>query len=148
MKCSKTQQPVSDFKNGKEAMSIVDAYSPEEAMLVANKMFRRECAGWGDEDKALQKLGRMFGMSEVSVKRLLKGQRKTWDVRLCKRIRLSYLTFCRSMLTEIENDMKAIEEAHGHEAVADIMDETEALVAKVEVAKAAAQRAYQAQKGR
>ena len=129
-------------------MSVVDAYSPEEAVLVAKKMFQRECAGWGDEDRALGKLARQFGISAVSVKRLIKGQRKGMDVRLSKRIRLSYLMFCHSLMAEIENDIKTIEETFGHEAVADISDEAQALKAKVDAAKAAAQRAYDPKKGR
>ena len=129
-------------------MSVVDAYSPEEAVLVAKKMFQRECAGWGDEERALSKLARQFGISPVSVKRLIKGQRKSMDVRLSKRIRLSYLTFCHSMMAQLQNDIKAIEEAFGHDAVADFVDEAEVLQAKVNAAKAAAQRAYEAKKGR
>lgn len=150
MACSKTQHLMSDFQQGKEAkaMSVVDAYSPEEAVLVAKKMFQRECSGWGDEDRALGKLARQFGISAVSVKRLIKGQRKVMDVRLCKKIRLSYLTACHSLMAQLQNEIKSIEEAYGHDAVADFMDEAEVLQAKVDAAKAVAQRAYENSKGR
>lgn len=129
-------------------MSVVDAYSPEEAMLVAQKMFRRECAGWGDEDRALKKVARQCGMTAISFKRLMKGKRKGLDVLLCKRIRLGYLKFCHSLMAQIQNDIKAIEEAYGHDAVADFIDEVEGLDARVSAAKAAAQRSLENQTGR
>lgn len=147
MKSTETQQSVSDFKKAK-AMYLVDAYSQEEATLVARKMFERECAGWGDEERALKKLARHCGMSAVSFKRLMKGQRKVVDVLLCKRIRLAYLDICHSLMAQIQNDIKAIEEAHGHDAVADFIDEVEGLDARVNAAKAAAQRALNNHKGR
>lgn len=147
MKCTETQQSVSDFEKAK-AMYLVDAYSPEEATLVARKMFERECAGWGDEERALKKLARHCGMSAVSFKRLMKGQRKVVDVLLCKRVRLAYLDICHTLMAQIQNDIKAIEEAHGHDAVADFIDEVEGLDARVNAAKAAAQRSLSNHKGR
>lgn len=144
MKCSKTQHSVSELQSGKKAkaMSVVDAYSPEEARIVATKMFRRECAGWGDEERALEKVARQCGMTATSFKRLMKGQRKIVDVLLCKRIRLAYLNLCHSLMAQIQNDVEAIEEAYGHDAVADFIDEVEALDARVRIAKAAAKRSY------
>lgn len=143
MKCSETQQTLTEIRRGNEAkaMSVVDAYSPEEAMLVAKKMFQRECAGWGDEERALTKLARQCGMTAISFKRLMKGQRKVVDVLLCKRLRLAYLSLCHNLMTQLQNDIQAIEEAYGHDAVADFMDEVEGLDAKVRAAKAAAKRA-------
>ena len=130
-------------------LSLVDAYSPEEAVLVAQKMFQRECAGWGDEERALTKIARQCGMTAISFKRLMKGKRKGLDVLLCKRIRLAYLTLCHNLMAQLQNDIQAIEEAYGHDAVADFMDEVEGLDAKVSAAKAAAQRSVQNhQKGR
>jgi hypothetical protein len=150
MKCAETHQNVVDFKTGKEAkaMSLVDAYSPEEARLVAQKMFKRECAGWGDEERALTKVARQCGMTATSFKRLMKGQRKVMDVLLCKRIRLAYLNLCHSLMTQIQNDIQAIEEAYGHDAVADFIDEVEGLDARVNAARSAAQRSLQQPKGR
>lgn len=147
MKCTETQQLVSDFEKAK-AMSLVDAYSPEEAKLVARKMFQRECAGWGDEERALAKVARQCGMSAISFKRLMKGQRKVVDVLLCKRIRLAYLNLCHNLMTQIQNDIQAIEEAFGHDAVADFMDQVEDLDARVNAAKAAAQRTLRNHEGR
>jgi hypothetical protein len=142
MKCSETQHFVTKFKTGNEAkaMSLVDAYSPEEARIVAEKMFKRECSGWGDEERALAKVARQCGMSAISFKRLMKGQRKVVDVLLCKRIRLAYLNLCHSLMAQIQNDIQAIEETFGHDAVADFMDEVEDLDARVNAAKAMAQR--------
>lgn len=122
-------------------MSVVDAYSPEEAMLVAKKMFQRECAGWGDEDRALTKLARQCGMSAISYKRLMKGQRKVVDVVLFKRLRVAYLTLCRNLITQLENDIQAMEGAHGHAAVVDLIEEVEGLGAKVRAAEAHAAQA-------
>ncbi|MDH0869728.1 hypothetical protein [Agrobacterium pusense] len=145
MKCSKTQQSLIELKTGNEAkaMSVVDAYSPEEAVLVAKKMFQRECAGWGDEERALNKVARQCGMTATSFKRLMKGQRKVMDVLLCKRIRLAYLNVCHALIAQVQNDIQAIEEAYGHDAVADIFDEAEALGSRVHAAKAAAIRSIE-----
>jgi hypothetical protein len=70
------------------------------------------------------------------------------DVLLCKRIRLAYLNLCHSLMTQIQNDIQAIEEAYGHDAVADFIDEVEGLDARVNAARSAAQRSLQQPKGR
>lgn len=142
MRRQETEQTRSEFEkgNGAKTMSLVDAYSPEEAMTVAKKMFQRECSGWGDEERALDKVARQCGMTAISFKRLMKGQRKAVDVLLCKRIRLAYLSLCHTLMAQLQNDIRAIEEAHGHDAVADIIDEVEGLGARISVAKATAQR--------
>jgi hypothetical protein len=148
MERTETHHSVFEFKAGEEAkaMSLVDAYSPEEAMTVARKMYQRECSGWGDEERALKKVARQCGMTASSFKRLMKGQRKAVDVLLCKKIRLAYLSFCHSLMAQLQNDIRAIEEEHGHDAVSDIMDEVEDLDARISAAKAAAQRSFLARK--
>lgn len=117
-------------------MSVVDAFSPEEATMFARKMFERESTGWGDEERALKKVARRCGMTASSFKRLIKGQRKVIDGRLIGRIRGSYLDFCLSLITQLQDEVKAIEEVHGHAAVADILADVEALEAKARSAKA------------
>jgi hypothetical protein len=67
----------------------------------------------------------------------MKGQRKIIDLSISKRIRSAYVDVCHSLITQLQNDIKAIEEVHGHDAVADFMDEFEGLDAKVRAAKAA-----------
>lgn len=143
MTCRETQHSVLEFKTGNEAkaMSLVDAYSPEEAILVARKMFQHECKGWGDEERALEKVARACGMSPTSFKRLMKGQRKIMDVLLCKRIRLSYLRLCHNLVAQLQNDIKAMEEEFGHDSVSDLIDQAGDLGARVSAAKAAAKRA-------
>ncbi|GAC1042291.1 hypothetical protein thsrh120_22950 [Rhizobium sp. No.120] len=116
-------------------MSVVDAYSPEEATLLARKMYERECSGWGDEERAITKLARQCGISAVSFKRLMKGQRKIYDIVLCNRVRSVYVNFCLSLIKQLENEVKAVEEVHGHAAVSDILAGVEALEAKARAAK-------------
>ena len=139
MKCSETQHSVFDLNSGNEAkaMSVVDAYSPEEATLLARKMYERECSGWGDEERAITKLARQCGISAVSFKRLMKGQRKIYDIVLCNRVRSVYVNFCLSLIKQLENEVKAVEEVHGHAAVSDILAGVEALEAKARAAKEA-----------
>lgn len=115
---------------------VVDAYSPEEAVLIAKKMFERECSGWGDEERAITKLARQCGISAVSFKRLMKGQRKVFDIGLCNRIRFAYMNFCLSLISQLQHEVKAIEEVHGHAAVSDILADVEALEQKARAAKA------------
>lgn len=114
---------------------VVDAYSPEEATLLARKMFERECKGWGDEDRAITKLARQCGISAVSFKRLMRGQRKIFDIMLCRSIRTAYVNFCLSLIKQLEHEVKAVEEVHGHDAVSDILAGVEALEAKARAAK-------------
>jgi len=137
MKCSETQHSVFDLNSGNEAkaMSVVDAYSPEEATLLARKMYERECSGWGDEERAITKLARQCGISAVSFKRLMKGQRKIYDIVLCNRVRSVYVNFCLCLIKQLENEVKAVEEVHGHAAVSDILAGVEALEAKARAAK-------------
>lgn len=116
-------------------MSVVNAYSPEEARFLARKMFVRECSGWGDEERAITKLARQCGISAVSFKRLMKGQRKVYDTVLCSRVRSVYVNFCLSLIKQLENEVKAVEEVHGHDAVSDILAGVEALEAKARAAK-------------
>lgn len=116
-------------------MSVVDAYSPEEAVLIARKMFERECSGWGDEERAIEKLARQCGISAVSFKRLMKGQRKIFDIGLCNRIRSVYINFCLALISQLQHEVKVIEEVHGHAAVSDILADVEALEAKARAAK-------------
>jgi hypothetical protein len=141
MKCTETQQLKSENRTGIEAkaMSLVDAYSPEEARLLATRMFERECSGWGDEERAIAKLARQCGMSAISYKRLMKGQRKVYDTTLCRTVRSVYVNFCLSLIKKLENEVKAVQEVHGHDAVSDILAGVEALEAKARAAKAAAQ---------
>jgi hypothetical protein len=133
-----TQQEKFNFKTGNEAKAmsyVVDAYSPEEATLLARKMFERECKGWGDEDRAITKLARQCGISAVSFKRLMRGQRKIFDTMLCRNIRTAYVNFCLSLIKQLEHEVKAVEEVHGHDAVSDILAGVEALEAKARAAK-------------
>jgi hypothetical protein len=138
MTCSETQHLAIKIKTGNEAkaMSLVDAYSPEEARLLARKMFERECSGWGDETRAITKLARQCGISAVSFKRLMKGERKIYDTVLCNRVRSVYVNFCLSLIKQLEHEVKAVEEVHGHDAVSDILAGVEALEAKARAAKA------------
>ncbi|MGR9413141.1 hypothetical protein [Rhizobium leguminosarum] len=142
---TETQHSVSKLKAGNEAkaMSFVDAYSPEEAVLIAKKMFERECSGWGDEERAMKKLARQCGISAVSFKRLMKGQRKTFDVGLCNRIRVTYKNFCLSLISQLLHEVKVIEEVHGHAAVSDILADVEALEEKARAAFAEIPKAKQ-----
>lgn len=133
-----TPQPKFNFKTGNKAKAmsyVVDAYSPEEATLLARKMFERECKGWGDEDRAITKLARQCGISAVSFKRLMRGQRKIFDIMLCRSIRTAYVNFCLSLIKQLEHEVKAVEEVHGHDAVSDILAGVEALEAKARAAK-------------
>lgn len=117
-------------------MYAVDAFSPEEATQFAQKMFERECKGWGDEERAIKKLARQCGLSAISFKRLMKGKRKVFDILLCTKIRTAYLNLCLSLISQLQHDIRTIEEVHGHEVVSGILADVEALEAKTKAAKA------------
>lgn len=116
-------------------MSVVDAFSPEEAIIFARKMFKRECEGWGDEERALDILARRCGLSAISYKRLMNGKRKTVDGRLILRIRQTYFNFCLSLMKQLHHEAMKIGEVHGYDAVESILADVEALEAKTRAEK-------------
>lgn len=137
MKWEESHQPLEQQKEA-GAMFAIDAFSPERAAKYAEKMLRHECKGWGDETNALASIGRKCGLSAKSLKRLIKGERKTVDTGLYVRIRMAYLSFCSSLIESVKTEMNEDIEEHGHAAFADIFDDLAALEAKVEAAKAGA----------
>lgn len=136
MKWTETNQSVATTKTeAKAKMSVVDAFSPEEAMLFAQKMFERRCTGWGDETDALDEVSRWCGMSPRSFKRLMKGDFKDFGLRPYRRVRAAFINFNLRLVAQLQNEVKEIEEAHGHVPVADIAASLEALEAEMRAAK-------------
>ncbi|WP_037076125.1 hypothetical protein [Neorhizobium vignae] len=137
MKWSETHHlAATNNSKAKATMSAVDAFSPEEAQLFAEKMFRRRCEGWGDETQALDEVSGWCGMSPRSFKRLMKGEFKDFGLRSYRRVRGAFLDFNLRLIHQLQNEVKAVEEAHGHAPVADIAAKLEALEAEARAAKA------------
>lgn len=135
MERPETDHSVATKKQEANAMSAVDAYSPEEAVHFATKMFKRRCEGWGDETNALEEVSGWCGMSPRSFKRLIKGQTKDLSLRFYRRIRGAYLDFNLRLISQLQNEVKALEETHGNAPVADIAASLEAIEAEVRAAK-------------
>lgn len=137
MKWSETYQSnKSNEKQAKAKMSVVDAFSPEEAIHFASKMYKRRCEGWGDETQALEDVAGWCGMSPRSFKRLMKGETKDIGLRLYRKVRGAFLDYNLRLILQLQNEVKAIEEAHGHAPVADIAAKVSALEAEARAAKA------------
>lgn len=132
-----TDTLVATKKPEANAMSAVDAYSPEEAIHFASKMFKRRCEGWGDETQALEEVSGWCGMTPRSFKRLMKGDFKDLGLRTYRKVRGAYLDFNQRLLAQIQHEIKALEEIHGHAPVADIATSLEAIEAQIRAEKAA-----------
>lgn len=136
MKWSETNNSSATGKTeAKAQMYAVDAFSPEEASSFAKTMFKRRCEGWGDETQALEEVSGWCGLSPRSFKRLMKGETKDVGIGLYRRVRMAYLNYTLRLIAQLQNEVKTIEEVHGHAAVGDIMASVEALEAKARAAK-------------
>lgn len=137
MKWSETHQSEDATQTeAKAEMSAVSAFSPEEAIHFATSMFRRRCEGWGDEGQALDDVSKLCGMSPRSFKRLMKGETKDIGLRLYRKVRGAYLDFNHRLILQLQNEIRAVEEAHGHAPVSDIAADVAALESQVRAAKA------------
>jgi hypothetical protein len=119
-------------KQEANAMSAVNAFSPERAAEYAEQMFELRCKGWGDETRALEDIARKCGMSARALKRVIKRETKDIGVITFGRIHKAYVTFCLSLIDQLNNKIERAEREHGKDAFADIAADVEALQAKAE----------------
>ncbi|MFP5078280.1 hypothetical protein ACLE20_13310 [Rhizobium sp. YIM 134829] len=111
-------------------MSIADFYSPERAAHYAERMFKRRVEGWGDETRALEDVAGWCRLSARSLKRIIKRETKVIGVETLGRIHQAYVNFNLRLIAELKHELKMEEEIYGHAALADLINEVEALEAK------------------
>lgn len=132
----KTHQAVETSKTGSKAMSAVDAFSlDDETRAYARKLFKRRVEGWGDEGRALEECATWTGMTPRSFKRLISGETKQAGT-FFSRVRKGYLDYCARKVAELQNEIQAEKARFGNVRIGDLDHEVEALVAKVEAARA------------
>lgn len=133
---TKTDQSVAAKKTGPKAMSAVDALSlDDETRAYARKLFKRRVEGWGDEGSALEECARWTGMTPRSFKRLITGETKQAGT-FFSRVRKGYLDYCARKVAELQNEIQEEKARYGNVRIGNLDQEIEALVAKVDAARA------------
>ncbi|MCJ8518987.1 hypothetical protein ABID21_001892 [Pseudorhizobium tarimense] len=133
---TETHQPVETKQAGAKAMSAVDSFSlDDETRAYARKLFKRRVEGWGDEARALEECASWTGMTPRSFKRLITGETKQAGT-FFSRVRKGYLDYCARKVAELQNEIQAEKARYGNVRIGDLDHEVEALVAKVEAARA------------
>lgn len=125
-----------DNSKGKaKAMSTVNAISPDLAASYARKMLERETRGNGDQMGALERVGRKCGLSARALRRLLSGETKDPGITVFGRIRMAYLKYCESQISELAHEIAADKARYGDDAFEDLGAEVQALAEKIKAAK-------------
>ena len=125
-------EPLCDKSTGTKTMSSAQAFGAEDAAMYAKRMLERESRGWGDQSNALDKIGRKCGMSSRSLRRLLNGERKDGGARVFHGVRSAYLDHCSRLIAGLQAELDADQRKYGDAALADLENEVQALVAKLE----------------
>jgi hypothetical protein len=124
--------------NGKkeaEAMSAVNAFTPDLAAAYARKMVERESRGNGDQMNALERVGRECGMTSRSLRRLINGETKDPGITLMGRLRAAYLRMCEREITKLKHEVAADKARFGDAAFEDFDAEIQAVAEKLRAAK-------------
>lgn len=136
MKLQETQQVLNSRKTEAKAMSVVDAFDPDvEARAYARKLFSNRVAGWGDETKAMEDCATWTGLTISSFKRIITGETKRPGA-FFARCRKGYLDYCARKIAELQKEVELEKARYGHVRIGDLDQEVEALVAKIEAARA------------
>lgn len=135
MERMETHQAVTKKQEAK-AMSVVEAFSPgDEAVKYARKLFKNRVEGWGTETDALEECAGWTSMSVRSFKRLITGETKNRDGFFAQ-CRKGYLDYCARKIAELQKEVELEKARYGHVRIGDLDQEVEALVAKIEAARA------------
>jgi hypothetical protein len=131
-----THHSVATTKAGMKAMSAVDAFSlDDETRLYAQNLFKLRVSGWGDETDALEDCAKWAGMSPRSFKRLKDGETKEAST-FFSRARKAYLDYCARKASELLAVIEDEKGRYGNVRIGDLDQEVEALVAKINAARA------------
>jgi hypothetical protein len=121
---------------GKSQYSEHQMSTVEEAGNYVRRMVERETRGWGDQERAMERLEAHYGLPFWSLQHLRTGRAKTVEAGLFARIRAAYLDLCERQVTRLQHEI-AIEKAiSGHDSVEDLEREAETLLARIEAARA------------
>ncbi len=105
--------------------------SAQAATEYMRRMIAREMRGANDLGPAMGRIEQKFKIPFWTQDHFRKGKAKTCDAGLFQRIREAYLAHCERSLRALEHELE-IERAKGNELDADLLAETQALLAKIE----------------
>lgn len=135
MKRLETYQKLTTKKAGMKTVSLVNFSLDEETRRYANKLFELRVKRWGDESEALEECAGWSGMSARSFKRLMDGETKKASA-FFGRIRKGYLDYVARKAAELLAVIEEEKGRYGNVRIGDLDKEMEALVAKIEAARA------------
>jgi hypothetical protein len=135
MKWLKSNQIESTKKQGKQHMSLVDAYSPDRASGYAKKLFQMMVKGWGDYPLAVEECAKRSRMSERSFERLMKGETKDPKLTVLGRVRAAYLDYCEEQISRLQHEIHIEKTRNSDGSFEDLAAEAEALAARIKQAK-------------
>ena len=130
MGCKETQQ--SEHK----VMS-----SAEIAAGYVRRMVESETRGWGDTKEALRRLGVKYGLSYWTLNNLRIGRAKTVEASVYNRIKAAFADQCRRQAERLLHEAEMAEAGNPNADMEAIQDQIRALVAELEAAKGAKERA-------
>jgi hypothetical protein len=97
------------------------------------RMVERETAGNGDVENAIRRLARKHGLSFWQIMHLRAGRAKSITIDAFNTIRTAYLDYCEQQISDLKRE---VAEVRGQDdRFEDLVDEVEALAAKVRRAK-------------
>lgn len=110
--------------------------SATAAADIIRRMVRNEVKGWGDQENALRRIARRFGIPFWTLNHIRTGRAKTVDADVITRIREAYAEHCRQHAARLLHEAEMAKAGNPDVHLADIEDQIRALVAQLEAAKA------------
>lgn len=131
---SNQQETIRKSENRAKVMSTTNMFSPEIAAEYGRKAVELESRGNGDQLNALERVGRECGLKARALRRIINGETSP-NLSVFVRIRTGYLNICDRHVKRLQQEIEEDKRKYGDAAFADIGDEVQALVAKVQEAK-------------
>lgn len=110
--------------------------SAETATGYVRRMVETETRGWGDQDSALRRLSRRYGIPFWTLNHIRTGRAKTVDAGLFDRIRAAFAEQCSRQAARLLHEAETAKARNPHVHLDDIEDQIRTLVARLEDAKA------------
>jgi hypothetical protein len=136
MKSQENQHFISTTgERGKQVLSVVDAFSPDDARVYATKLFHMKVKGWGDEARALEDCAFASRMTPLGFKRLMNGKTKDPTLGVFGRVRKAYLDYCARKAAELLAIVEEEKARNGNVHIGDLDQQVSYLVARIEAAR-------------
>ena len=124
MACTKTGQKVPEMS------------SANAATVYVRRMVENESRGWGDQENALHRLEKRYGLPFWSLENLRKGRAKSIEASMFEKIREAFVDHCRRQAKRLLHDAEMVRRlGEPNDDVATIEDQIRALAARLEAAK-------------